>query len=716
MRIYVHGNCQAPALADLIGQACGAAVDVISRQVYSIDLEAEGAAHINDVQTADVILTQPVAEGYRGTDILSTSWMRAHARKDAIFLVFPVIYHRGLLPQCYTLGDFHDGRLAYHDAHAVDYFLMGEDADSFVRATNRSDFLPESFVLSELSRTTLELLRRERALGVDVPVSDIIATRLTTGQPMYTVNHPSRSVMTDLANRVLERLGRTERASADGIDMLDLFIMPPYLSTALALGHSGTGVWLDDMSADGVMETRLDFFRQVFQAYEEIGRDRLRQAIAENPEITGYLARYEHAKFQGSSRDMSDLVDVLYKTFLDRPAAPDEILHHLQTVRLFGFTSMVSAFASSPDFHARGGAASMMNRFPVTNSMPVRRPHVRIPHPGQLTQEITPISPTTEPAGLKVRLQRLWRAIVNAPPEAESSKVDSYMTFPVPGAAGPDDISTGQAAANLAPSNALSVEEKPMSPADLPLIIAVPMAGHGSRFSEAGYLDPKPLINVFGQPMIKLVIDNLTPRRPHRFVFICQSDHIQRYQLADKLDAWAPGCAVVAIDGVTEGAACTVLAAREFIGDGPLMIANSDQYVEISIDDYLLFHTDDVDGLIMTMTADDPKWSYAGLGPEKTVTRVVEKEVISDQATVGIYNFARGSDFVRGAEQMIAKDKRVNGEFYVAPVYNELIEAGARVVVYNIGPVGHQMHGLGTPADLDAYLQRCAQRPEAVVG
>ncbi|HEX8472240.1 MAG TPA: WcbI family polysaccharide biosynthesis putative acetyltransferase, partial [Brevundimonas sp.] len=417
MRVYVHGNCQAPALADLIGQACGGAMDVVSRQVYSIDLEAEGAAHIHDVETADVILTQPVADGYRGTDILSTSWMRARARKDAIFLVFPVIYHRGLQPQCYTLGDFHAGRLAYHDAHALDYFLMGEDADSFVRATNRSDFLPESFVLSELSRTTLELLRRERALAVDLPVSDIIATRLSSGQPMYTVNHPSRAVMVDLADRVLERLGRPERASPDGIDMLDLFIMPPYLSTALALGHSGSGIWLDDMSADGVMESRLDFFRHVFQSYQEIGRDRLRRAVAENPEITGYLARYEHARMQGASRDMSDLIDALYETFLDRPAAPDEILHHLQTVRLSGFSMMVSAFAGSPEFHARGGAASMMNRFPKTHAMPVRRPHVRIPHPGQLVPTVASDRLASDPQSLKARLQRIWRAVINSPPE-----------------------------------------------------------------------------------------------------------------------------------------------------------------------------------------------------------------------------------------------------------------------------------------------------------
>ena len=106
----------------------------------------------------------------------------------------------------------------------------------------------------------------------------------------------------------------------------------------------------------------------------------------------------------------------------------------------------------------------------------------------------------------------------------------------------------------------------------------------------------------------------------------------------------------------------------------------------------------------MTMQASDPKWSFAALDDRGRVTRVAEKEPISTYATVGIYNFARGTDFVRGAEQMIARDIRVNGEFYVAPVYNELIEQGARIGVWDLGDERAVMHGLGTPADLDAFL------------
>lgn len=237
------------------------------------------------------------------------------------------------------------------------------------------------------------------------------------------------------------------------------------------------------------------------------------------------------------------------------------------------------------------------------------------------------------------------------------------------------------------------------------LNIVIPMAGLGSRFSKAGYSDPKPLIGVHGIPMISLVIRNLQPSMAHRFIFICQAQHVLTYGLDAKLKGWAPGCEIVEIDGVTEGAACTVLKARHLIdNDSPLMIANSDQYVDISIDDYLTVSAQaQYDGLIMTMTADDPKWSYAGVGDDGLASRVVEKEVISSEATVGIYNFSRGSDFVRAADEMIAKNLRVNNEFYVAPVYNEMIAEGARIGIYNIGEEGAGMYGLGIPSDLELF-------------
>jgi NDP-sugar pyrophosphorylase family protein len=238
------------------------------------------------------------------------------------------------------------------------------------------------------------------------------------------------------------------------------------------------------------------------------------------------------------------------------------------------------------------------------------------------------------------------------------------------------------------------------------LNIVIPMAGLGSRFAKAGYTDPKPLIPVSGVPMIRLVIENMRPSQAHRFVFICQQSHIEAYGLRDKLSRWGgDNAVVVGIDGVTEGAACTVLAAKPQIdNDQPMMIVNSDQWCDVAVDDYLAtMSVDDLDGLIMTMTADDPKWSFVGLDPVGLVNRVAEKQVISNEATVGIYNFRRGADFVRAAEAMVAANERVNNEFYVAPVYNRLIADGHQIGIHNIGAEAAGMYGLGIPADLDLF-------------
>jgi dTDP-glucose pyrophosphorylase len=233
------------------------------------------------------------------------------------------------------------------------------------------------------------------------------------------------------------------------------------------------------------------------------------------------------------------------------------------------------------------------------------------------------------------------------------------------------------------------------------LNIVVPMAGRGSRFADMGYQMPKPLIDIYGRPMIEYVTRNITPNCEHRFIYICQKEHMEKYGLAEKLKAIAPGCVIIPINYITEGAACTVLLAEEYINtDDAMMIANGDQFVDTDINDYISA-INNYDGLIMTMPADHPKWSYIKFDDHGFVTMVREKEVISNEATVGIYNYRHGSDFVRYAHQMIKKNIRVNNEFYVAPVYNEMIESGMKIVFKNVGP---KMHGLGVPEDLNEFM------------
>ena len=215
--------------------------------------------------------------------------------------------------------------------------------------------------------------------------------------------------------------------------------------------------------------------------------------------------------------------------------------------------------------------------------------------------------------------------------------------------------------------------------------IVIPMAGAGSRFVDAGYALPKPLIDVCGKTMIEVVCKNLRPSIAHKFIFICRGDHLKAHRLDTVLKGVAPGSDIICADKVTEGAACTVLLARSLIDNQhPLMIANCDQYIDINIDDYLAdFDPKSVDGMIMTMRAADEKWSFVRLDQRRQVVELQEKQVISNEATVGIYNFSKGSDFVSAAESMIAKNIRTNNEFYVAPVYNEMISIGKKISIFS---------------------------------
>ena len=237
---------------------------------------------------------------------------------------------------------------------------------------------------------------------------------------------------------------------------------------------------------------------------------------------------------------------------------------------------------------------------------------------------------------------------------------------------------------------------------DEKLNVLIPMAGAGSRFAQAGYTFPKPLIQVNDKPMIQVVVENLG--LDANFIFVVQKAHRQQFNLDTMLGLIAPNCKIVEVDGMTEGAACTALLAKKFIdSDAPLFFANSDQYVEWDPVEFMYrMQETQADGGIVTFKATHPKWSFAKVCEETNcVTQVAEKNPISDNATVGYYYWKRGSDFVKYAEQMIEKDVRVNNEFYVCPVFNEAIEDGKEIRIHEAS----KMWGLGTPEDLEYYLK-----------
>lgn len=236
---------------------------------------------------------------------------------------------------------------------------------------------------------------------------------------------------------------------------------------------------------------------------------------------------------------------------------------------------------------------------------------------------------------------------------------------------------------------------------DKKLNVLIPMAGLGSRFSEAGYTFPKPLIEVNGRTMIETVVRNLNIEA--NYIFIVQKQHYDYFNLSHFLNAIAPGCEIVVTDEVTEGAACTTLLANRYINnDNPLLIANSDQFIEWNSNECMYaFTAENIDGGILTFKANHPKWSYAKTDDNGFVSEVAEKKVISNDATVGIYYWKRGKDYVKYANSMIEEDIRTNNEFYVCPVFNQAIKDNKKIRIKSI----QEMWGLGDPESLKYFLE-----------
>lgn len=236
--------------------------------------------------------------------------------------------------------------------------------------------------------------------------------------------------------------------------------------------------------------------------------------------------------------------------------------------------------------------------------------------------------------------------------------------------------------------------------------IVIPMAGAGSRFAKDGYKNPKPFIDVLGKPMIFHIIDNISIPGA-KYIFICQQEHLKNFgsEFVNEIKkrTFIKDYQIISVDGLTEGAACTVLISKPYINSNDeMLIVNSDQLV--GFDDInkslLFFEKNNADGGILCFFNKSSKWSYVDINDRRQINRVVEKQVISDHATVGIYYFKHGREFVENAEQMIKKNDRVNNEFYVCPVYNHLLLREKIILPYFI----NEMYGLGTPEDLNHFL------------
>ena len=226
--------------------------------------------------------------------------------------------------------------------------------------------------------------------------------------------------------------------------------------------------------------------------------------------------------------------------------------------------------------------------------------------------------------------------------------------------------------------------------------IVIPMAGRGQRFIEAGYTTPKPLLKIGDDLAIKYIIDIM--RVPNaQFIFILRQDHCDEFQLDKKLLEIEPNAKIVRINEITQGAICTVLLAKDFINNSDsLIIKDCDQIINWNPEHFFEFvERNKADGAIVNIHTDKPNYSFSRVNSKGQIIETAEKSLISNHGSVGIYYFAKGSDLVKYAERMVAKNIRVNNEFYTAPVYNQFIQDFKTILHYPVA----EMFQLGTPEE-----------------
>lgn len=227
------------------------------------------------------------------------------------------------------------------------------------------------------------------------------------------------------------------------------------------------------------------------------------------------------------------------------------------------------------------------------------------------------------------------------------------------------------------------------------MVVVVPMAGRGSRFSEKGFETPKPLIEVAGQPMVKWAIKSLETVKFDRIVFVALEEHEEAYDITGMLKNYSGWrTEFVFLPDVTNGQLETVLKAQKFFdGEEDILIAAADSYILSTIGQDILKNPKQCAGLISVISLPGDHWSFAKTDEMERVIEVAEKKRISSHCSTGLYYFSRANDLVQQGSAMIKNDERTRGEFYVTPVYQKLIDRGKMIRISHAS----EMWDMGTP-------------------
>jgi dTDP-glucose pyrophosphorylase len=237
--------------------------------------------------------------------------------------------------------------------------------------------------------------------------------------------------------------------------------------------------------------------------------------------------------------------------------------------------------------------------------------------------------------------------------------------------------------------------------------VIVPMAGRGSRFKNVGEMTPKPLIPVLGKPMLYWALKSIDGIEYSQLVFIALKEHEVNFGLKTLLhELYGNNVTLILIDEVTEGQLCTVLAAEEHLNSSEdILITSSDTFVKSKIGEHISRKADDCAGLISVANLPGDRWSFAKVDETGRVTEVAEKRRISNYASTGLYYFANGYDFLTEAKRIIENKEKTQGEYYVIPVYQKLIERGLKIEI----SLADEVYDMGTPESLRQSIQELSK-------
>ena len=356
MRIYVHGNCQASALRWLLSSLDG--IEVNSREVHLIDpLNVQDVElYKADISAADIVLTQPIADGYHGVDFLSFNWVKGSARDGATILRFPSIYFRGYALSHYALemkGHITD----YHDVHIADMYCAGFSDEECAAALRSTSFWSSEFVNSEILVSLRSLMIREERFGLDLRCSSFIAGHLNQEVLFHTFNHPSRKTLVHIGNKFLERIGRPPSLSDDGLEFLDQTSMPLYPSLAECLGLQRFA--RDEVKLPTATFLWGAFVRQVYASYDRLGG---RVAVARHLEANGGAKRYLERFRRSRATEATDLasgtqliVRDLYAEIFGRSPNVVEATYWIDVIKERGIIAAVDQIRASEEAISRNG-------------------------------------------------------------------------------------------------------------------------------------------------------------------------------------------------------------------------------------------------------------------------------------------------------------------------------------------------------------------------